>query len=135
MPNTTSEAPMIEARDVRKRFGANEVLRGVSLQVRKGEVVETGAAEEIYSAPKADYTRMLLKAVPRIDAERAVGVDGDGRRGVDDHAAAADGRQPLDVIQLVAVAAEGDRVIASAGVDVGTGDSGAGHGHFPSGIP
>ena len=30
---------MIEARDVRKRFGANEVLRGVSLQVRKGEVV------------------------------------------------------------------------------------------------
>ena len=40
--------------------------------MRKGEVVETGAAEEIYSAPKADYTRMLLKAVPRIDAERAV---------------------------------------------------------------
>ena len=39
MPNTTSEAPMIEARDLRKRFGANEVLRGVSLQVRKGEVV------------------------------------------------------------------------------------------------
>jgi polar amino acid transport system ATP-binding protein len=39
MPNTTSEAPMIEARDVRKRFGRHEVLRGVSLQVRKGEVV------------------------------------------------------------------------------------------------
>src|SRR5574343_1025497 len=39
MPSTTSEAPMIEARDLRKRFGANEVLRGVSLQVRKGEVV------------------------------------------------------------------------------------------------
>ena len=39
MPSTTSEAPMIEARDPRKRFGANEVLRGVSLQVRKGEVV------------------------------------------------------------------------------------------------
>ncbi|MFO1017890.1 MAG: ABC transporter ATP-binding protein [Hyphomonadaceae bacterium] len=40
--------------------------------MRKGEVVETGAAEDIYSAPKADYTRMLLKAVPRIDSERAV---------------------------------------------------------------
>ncbi len=40
--------------------------------MRRGEVVETGAAEEIYSAPKADYTRMLLKAVPRIDGERAV---------------------------------------------------------------
>jgi len=40
MPNTTSDAAlMIEARDVRKRFGHNEVLRGVSLQVRKGEVV------------------------------------------------------------------------------------------------
>ena len=30
---------MIEARDLRKRFGANEVLRGVSLRVRRGEVV------------------------------------------------------------------------------------------------
>src|SRR5918994_1134779 len=27
------------ARDVRKRFGANEVLRGVSLQVQRGEVI------------------------------------------------------------------------------------------------
>ncbi|MGD9814229.1 MAG: dipeptide ABC transporter ATP-binding protein [Hyphomonadaceae bacterium] len=40
--------------------------------MRRGEVVETGPVEEIYSAPKADYTRMLLKAVPRIDGERAV---------------------------------------------------------------
>src|SRR5690606_14536990 len=40
--------------------------------MRRGEVVETGLAEEIYSAPKADYTRMLLKAVPRIDGERYV---------------------------------------------------------------
>ncbi|MGE0740495.1 MAG: dipeptide ABC transporter ATP-binding protein [Hyphomonadaceae bacterium] len=39
--------------------------------MRRGEVVETGLAEEIYSAPKADYTRMLLKAVPRIDGERS----------------------------------------------------------------
>lgn len=38
MPNTTSE-PMIDARDVRKRFGATEVLRGVSLRVGRGEVV------------------------------------------------------------------------------------------------
>jgi oligopeptide/dipeptide ABC transporter ATP-binding protein len=40
--------------------------------MRRGEVVETGAVDEIYSAPAADYTRMLLKAVPRIDGERAV---------------------------------------------------------------
>jgi polar amino acid transport system ATP-binding protein len=30
---------MIDARDVRKRFGHNEVLRGVSLRVARGEVV------------------------------------------------------------------------------------------------
>jgi oligopeptide/dipeptide ABC transporter ATP-binding protein len=43
--------------------------------MRRGEVVETGPAEEIYSAPKADYTKMLLKAVPRIDGERYVSLD------------------------------------------------------------
>ncbi len=39
--------------------------------MRRGEIVETGGVEEIYNQPKADYTRMLLKAVPRIDGERA----------------------------------------------------------------
>jgi oligopeptide/dipeptide ABC transporter ATP-binding protein len=39
--------------------------------MRRGEIVETGAAQAIYSAPQADYTRMLLKAVPRIDGARA----------------------------------------------------------------
>jgi len=38
--------------------------------MRRGEVVETGTVEEIYSSPKADYTRMLLHAVPRIDGAR-----------------------------------------------------------------
>jgi peptide/nickel transport system ATP-binding protein len=33
-----------------------------------GRLVETGAAEAIFSAPQADYTRMLLKAVPRLGA-------------------------------------------------------------------
>ena len=40
--------------------------------MRRGEIVESGQAEDLYSAPKADYTRMLLKAVPRIDGERSV---------------------------------------------------------------
>jgi oligopeptide/dipeptide ABC transporter ATP-binding protein len=40
--------------------------------MRRGEVVEAGLAEGIYSAPKADYTRMLLQSVPRIDGERGV---------------------------------------------------------------
>ncbi len=39
MPSMTSDLPMIEARDVKKRFGHNEVLRGVSLSVARGEVV------------------------------------------------------------------------------------------------
>jgi len=39
--------------------------------MRRGEVVETGTVDEIYRTPKADYTRMLLGAVPRIDGERA----------------------------------------------------------------
>jgi oligopeptide/dipeptide ABC transporter ATP-binding protein len=39
--------------------------------MRRGEVVETGPAQAIYHAPQAEYTRMLLKAVPRIESERA----------------------------------------------------------------
>ncbi len=39
MPASTSNVPMIDAQGVKKRFGHNEVLRGVSLQVARGEVV------------------------------------------------------------------------------------------------
>ncbi|WP_343590672.1 amino acid ABC transporter ATP-binding protein [Paracidovorax wautersii] len=44
MPSTTTEerhgaAPMIDARDIHKAFGATDVLKGVSLQLRRGEVV------------------------------------------------------------------------------------------------
>ena len=43
MPSTTNElanvAPMIVARDIRKRFGVVEVLKGVSLEIAKGDVV------------------------------------------------------------------------------------------------
>ena len=39
--------------------------------MRNGEIVETGSADEIYGAPKAEYTRTLLKAVPRIDGAPA----------------------------------------------------------------
>ncbi len=38
--------------------------------MRRGEIVETGTVEDIYNSPKADYTRMLLSAVPRIDGAR-----------------------------------------------------------------
>ena len=39
MPDSTNEAAMIAARGVKKRFGDNEVLRGVSLDVARGEVL------------------------------------------------------------------------------------------------
>ena len=43
MPSMTEAAaltsPMIVAEDVRKRFGSNEVLKGVSLRMAKGEVI------------------------------------------------------------------------------------------------
>ena len=42
------------------------------LVMRRGEVVETGPIEEIYSTPKANYTRVLLNAVPRIDSQRRI---------------------------------------------------------------
>jgi peptide/nickel transport system ATP-binding protein len=35
--------------------------------MRHGEIVEEGRADDIFYAPKADYTKMLLNAVPRID--------------------------------------------------------------------
>ncbi len=35
--------------------------------MRLGEFVEQGPADEIFHAPKHDYTRMLLRAMPRID--------------------------------------------------------------------
>jgi oligopeptide/dipeptide ABC transporter ATP-binding protein len=42
------------------------------LVMRRGEVVETGRVEDIYSAPQTEYTRVLLNAVPRIDGQRAI---------------------------------------------------------------
>ena len=35
--------------------------------MRNGEVVERGAVDEIFYKPRQDYTRMLLKAMPRLD--------------------------------------------------------------------
>jgi len=35
--------------------------------MRHGEIVEEGSVDDIFYAPKADYTKMLLNAVPRID--------------------------------------------------------------------
>ena len=43
--------------------------------MREGAVVETGAVEDIFTAPQDDYTRMLLAATPRITSSVRVGAD------------------------------------------------------------
>jgi peptide/nickel transport system ATP-binding protein len=46
------------------------VIAGLATNVqvmRHGEIVEQGAVDDIFYAPKSDYTRMLLDAIPRID--------------------------------------------------------------------
>jgi peptide/nickel transport system ATP-binding protein len=35
--------------------------------MRRGEIVESGPVDSIFHAPQADYTRMLLAAIPRLD--------------------------------------------------------------------
>ena len=39
------------------------------LVMREGDPVEYGTAEQVFSDPQHEYTRMLLDAVPRIDDE------------------------------------------------------------------
>jgi oligopeptide/dipeptide ABC transporter ATP-binding protein len=51
------------------------VIAGSADQVqvmRHGEVVERGGVDEIFYAPRHDYTRMLLGAMPRLDREPGI---------------------------------------------------------------
>src|SRR6201996_9284927 len=46
------------------------VIAGLADRVqvmRYGEIVESGSADDIFYAPKSDYTRMLLAAIPKAD--------------------------------------------------------------------
>ncbi|HEX3756518.1 MAG TPA: dipeptide ABC transporter ATP-binding protein, partial [Rhizomicrobium sp.] len=50
------------------------VIAGLADRVqvmRRGEIVEQGPVDDIFYAPKNDYTRMLLDAIPRLDEEAA----------------------------------------------------------------
>ena len=50
--------------------GMKDVVNGVSMGVRRGEVVELGDAGEVTQNPKNDYTRRLLMASPIADPAR-----------------------------------------------------------------
>ena len=50
--------------------------------MRNGRVVEHGSVDQIFSAPRADYTRLLIATSPSIHAGRpAIPSDGAGQRG------------------------------------------------------
>ena len=42
--------------------------------MKEGEIVESGEVERVYSAPRHDYTKKLLKAVPRLYEEGEISV-------------------------------------------------------------
>lgn len=41
--------------------------------VRRGELIESGAVDDVFAAPKAQYTRDLLAAVPRLSGTSPIG--------------------------------------------------------------
>ncbi len=48
------------------------VIAGLADQVqvmRQGQIVESGPVDDIFYAPQADYTKMLLAAIPRLEAD------------------------------------------------------------------
>jgi peptide/nickel transport system ATP-binding protein len=50
------------------------VVRGIADRVsvfQKGQLVETGSVDEIFAAPRSDYTRRLLAAVPVVTDDEA----------------------------------------------------------------
>jgi len=52
--------PFVICRDVRKSFGSNEVLRGISLEVKKGEVV-------VILGPSGSGKSTLLRCINHLE--------------------------------------------------------------------
>lgn len=50
-------------------FGIVAQLADRVCVMQKGRVVEEGSVDEIFYSPKADYTKELLEAIPKIPAE------------------------------------------------------------------
>ena len=79
--DVTVQAQILDLiRSLQREFGMAVVLithdMGVVAEMadrviimHQGQMVETGAVERIFAAPQADYTKMLLAAVPRLGAK------------------------------------------------------------------
>ena len=63
MMNKLITAPMIDARNVHKRFGALEVLKGVSLTIDKGEVVAVIGPSGSVKAPSYVASIILKRSI------------------------------------------------------------------------
>ena len=67
------------ARDVRKRFGANEVLRGVSLQVQRGEVIcvigPSGSGKTTFCAVSTTWSGSIVDASSSMASFSGIGSD------------------------------------------------------------
>lgn len=81
MPSMTNNAAMISARDIHKRFGHTEVLKGVSLEVGKGDVIAIIGRS---GSGKSTFLRCLnhLETIDRghieIEGETLVSTDAKG---------------------------------------------------------
>jgi len=53
-------------------FGVVAEIADDVVVMRRGEVVESGPVDAIFHAPQHEYTRMLLKAVPKMTRFDAV---------------------------------------------------------------